>query len=248
MIQNTFPITRDVIQRKFFCSKARANGFHPKDDPTFFSHIVPEDAVNMSSWDRARFVPWSRIPKDTWEDVESQKERIFRELQRETIEDELKQQERQQVDPTEAADEQSQTSLTSMRTKIPFSSMELLRQAAFGGCIGSVTGAAFGFMDGMRTTGESQLLQKASNAAKGRYLLQGTTRSATMFGVFFGGYHVLKYGLRVTLDPGQVGEIVVAGAASTAALMYKPVWRASMPYAMMLISMDAVNLMMRRTH
>jgi hypothetical protein len=47
---------------------------------------------------------------------------------------------------------------------------------------GAITGSVFGFMDGLRTAGESKVLQNASNMAKGKYILQGTTRSATMFG------------------------------------------------------------------
>lgn len=77
-------------------------------------------------------------------------------------------------------------------TGVPYSTTDLFKQAAFGGCIGTVTGAVFGFMDGMRTAGESAVLQKASDSAKGRYLLQSTTRSATLFGVFFGGFHVVS--------------------------------------------------------
>ena len=75
--------------------------------------------------------------------------------------------------------------------KVPFDTGDLLKMAAFGGTIGSITGAVFGFMDGMRTAGESVVLQKASGAAKARYLMEGTTRSATVFGVFFGGFHVV---------------------------------------------------------
>lgn len=102
-------------------------------------------------------------------------------------------------------------------------------------------------MDGMRTAGESQVLQSASNAAKTKYLIQGTSRSATIFGVFFGGFHVVKYGLRVTVDPGELGEIVMAGAVSMGALMYRPNWRPSMPYAAMLVFMDGVNNYMKET-
>jgi hypothetical protein len=83
--------------------------------------------------------------------------------------------------------------------------------------------------------------------AKGRYLFQGTTRSATVFGVFFSGFHIIKYGLRVSLDPGDLGEIGLAGAASMGALMARPAYRASIPYAGMLVAMDGVNHFMRTT-
>ena len=100
-------------------------------------------------------------------------------------------------------------------------------------------------MDGMRTAGSSDVLKNASNMAKGKYLLQGTTRSATLFGVFFGGFHVVKYGLRVAVDPGEFSEIGLAGAVSMGALMSKPAFRPSMPYASMLIIMDGVHIVMR---
>lgn len=102
-------------------------------------------------------------------------------------------------------------------------------------------------MDGMRTAGESQVLQSASNAAKSRYLMQGTSRSASVFGLFFAGFHVVKYGLRVSIDPGDVGEIVVAGVASMGVMAYRHTLRPSMPYAGMLVLMDGVNHFMQKT-
>jgi len=77
-------------------------------------------------------------------------------------------------------------------------------------------------------------------------LMQGVTRSGSVFGVFFGGYHICKYGLRVTADPGEAGEIVVGGAVSMAALMAKPSFRPFMPYGSMLIVMDVVHIVMHQ--
>lgn len=165
-------------------------------------------------------------------DLDTRKERIFRELQRPAttpVED---------VNEDESAGIKTET--------IPYSHMDLLRQAAFGGCIGSITGAVFGFMDGMRTAGESPVLQKASNIAKGRYLMQGTTRSATIFGLFFGGFHMTKYGFRVAMNPGEYTEIALAAPLTVSALMVRPATRAAVPYAAMLIFMDACNMYMRK--
>jgi hypothetical protein len=67
----------------------------------------------------------------------------------------------------------------------------------------------------------SEVLKNSSNVAKGRYLMEGTTRSATTFGVFFGGFHIVKYGIHVTLDPGEFAEVGLAGAVSIGALMSK---------------------------
>jgi hypothetical protein len=100
-------------------------------------------------------------------------------------------------------------------------------------------------MDSMRLAGQSEVLKNASNMAKGKYMMEGTTRSATLFGVFFGGFHCVKYGLRVTINPGEYTEIGLAGAISLGALMSKPSFRAAMPYGTMLILMDSVHLLMR---
>lgn len=198
----------------------------------------------MSSWERSRFIPWDRIPlPDTRLRVpgekpplslDDEKERIFRRLQREAVEAERSSKDQSPV-------------TTIAEGKVPYSHMELLKQAAFGGCIGSITGAVFGFMDGMRTAGESSVLQKASNMAKGRYLMQGTSRSAAIFGVFFGGFHVLKYGVRVARDPGEFAEIAIAAPVAMGALFARPTTRQAMPYGAMLVFMDTVNLYMRKS-
>jgi len=97
----------------------------------------------------------------------------------------------------------------------------------------------------MRTAGDSAVLKKASNVAKSKYLLQGTSRSGALFGVFFGGFQVVKYGVRVIADPGQVGEIGIATAVSMGAMMSRPALRPSMPYGGMLIAMDAFSIGLR---
>jgi len=204
----------------------------------------------MSSWDRARYIPWSKIPQ-SGDDLDNQKERIFRELQREGA--------HQTATATATATTDSQlqqgistTTGTTSTNKVDngkpkevYSHMELLKQAAFGGCIGSITGVVFGFMDGMRTAGQSTVLQRASNMAKFKYLMQGASRSGAVFGGFFGGFHIIKYGLRVTMDPGEAAEIVVGGAVSMGALMAKPQFRPFMPYGSMLIIMDVAHIVMR---
>ena len=65
------------------------------------------------------------------------------------------------------------------------------------------------------------------------------------FVLFFGGFHCLKYGIRVACDSSQVGEICSAGAMSVGALMLKPATRVSIPYAGMLVAMDSFSLYMR---
>jgi len=185
------------------------------------------------SWDYTRSIPWSKIYQNA-PDPEGHRESIMREMQKEAS-----------LSAESSLNDDQPLEDVAKSTGVPFSTAELFKQAAFGGCIGTITGAVFGFMDGMRTAGESSLLQKASDTAKGRYLFQSTTRSATVFGVFFGGFHVAKYGLRVAADPGEWVEIGVAGAASMGVLMSRPSFRPSMPYAGMLIIMDGVHIIMR---
>jgi hypothetical protein len=199
----------------------------------------------MSAWERARHIPWSKIPQnDGSSNLEEQREQIFRELQRETIESERLSQTRQEAQPTTTSDS---TTATTHSTKIPYSTMEMLKYMAFGGTLGSITGAVFGFMDSMRVAGESSVLKQASNQAKGRYIFQGTTRSSLLFGGFFAGFQMVKYNIRVWVDPGEVVELVGAGVVSISAMAYKPAFRPSIPYAGMLVLMDGAQLAMRKS-
>jgi hypothetical protein len=145
------------------------------------------------SWERSRSIPWDRIRQDV-PDPDAYKSKVFRDLQRETTETDL---------------DGDKIGGISGHKASSYSTGDLLKQAAFGACIGSITGAVFGFMDGMRTAGESPVLQKASNVAKGKYLLQGTTRSATLFGVFFSGFHLVSVfsPFLGTLAPGRYRSV-----------------------------------------
>jgi hypothetical protein len=200
--------------------------------------------IIMSSWERARFIPWSIMPQDGI-GLSNQKERILRDLQREADREdkELEQRLLNGANSPVAVGESASQEITDY--KIPFRWGDLFKNAAFGGTIGAITGTVFGFMDGMRGAGQSDVLMNASNMAKGRFILQGTTRSATIFGVFFGSFHLVKYGLRVTANPGEWGEIGLGGALSVGALMSQPALRPSLPYASMLVIMDGVHIVMR---
>lgn len=202
----------------------------------------------MSSWERSRFLPWSRMPQGDADHLTDQKERIYRQLQREADKIEKERAEKRLNNNGGLASMDGTSSSSSseiIQTVVPFRWGDLFKSAAFGGCIGAITGAVFGFMDSMRLAGQSEVLKNASNMAKGKYMMEGTTRSATLFGVFFGGFHCVKYGLRVTMDPGEYSEIGLAGVISLGALMSKPSYRAAMPYGTMLILMDSVHLIMR---
>mmetsp|Transcript_21460 Transcript_21460/g.48346 ORF Transcript_21460/g.48346 Transcript_21460/m.48346 type:complete len:215 (-) Transcript_21460:701-1345(-) len=209
----------------------------------------------MSSWERARFIPWSKIPQDPT-NLSDQKERIIRDIQREADRKEkaqileqrrLKELASSSSSVTSSSDGEkaSPSTIEIGQTNFPFAWGELFKNLAFGGCIGSITGAVFGFMDGMRMAGQSEVLKNSSNAAKGKFLMQGTTRSAAMFGAFFGGFHCVKYGVRVALDPGDYPEIGLATAISMGGLISQPNFRPLVPYASMLIMMDSFHLVMR---
>lgn len=75
--------------------------------------------------------------------------------------------------------------------------------------------------------------------------MEGTTRSATLFGALFGGFHVLKYGVRVAQNPGEYTEIACAAPVILGGMMSQPALRPAMPYMSMLIIMDGVNIFMR---
>lgn len=200
----------------------------------------------MSSWERARSLPWDRIPRDVdGTALDEERERLFRRIQRETVEEELSQQE---SNLQTAIDNGNVTPEIKKQYRYQFSGMQLLRQAAFGGCLGSITGGVFGFMDGMRTAGESAVLKKASPVAQGKYLMESTRRSATLFGLMFMGFQCGKYAIRVIgNDPGDVYEIAGSGAATLGTLFYRPTWRAAVPYSLMLMGMDSFHVYMRHT-
>mmetsp|Transcript_18932 Transcript_18932/g.44844 ORF Transcript_18932/g.44844 Transcript_18932/m.44844 type:complete len:229 (-) Transcript_18932:11-697(-) len=224
----------------------------------------------MSSWERTRYVPWSMVEQTPTAadaiDPDTEKERIFRQLRQEAAKEEATAkaalgegaeegspgtagQSEMSASPGEAGGGVNaygaKPTILGMKSAVPYTNMDLFRNFAFGATIGSITGSVFGFMDGMRSAQDSPVLKNASNMAKGRFLMQGATRSGLMFGGIFGGFQSLKYGVRCLADPGDVGEIAVASAVSLGAMAIKPVTRPSIPYAGMLIAMDAFNIYMR---
>lgn len=127
----------------------------------------------------------------------------------------------------------------------PYQTSDLLRNLAFGATIGSITGMCFGFMDSIRSAQSSPLLKSASRDAQGKFIFQGTYRSGFFYGGFFGIFHTIKYGVRTVIDPGDVGEIGVASVLTLGGMFAKREWRASLPYAVMLVGMDGFHIFMR---
>ena len=124
----------------------------------------------------------------------------------------------------------------------------LFRSGAFGGCVGLLTGSGVGFLDSMRQIAESSSnsqLKALSNTRKGNFVFQGMQKSGIMFGTFFAGYHATKYTVRVLGEDyiNDWGEIGLATFGSLAVLGYKQ--RAMIPYGIMMIGMDMLNLQLR---
>ena len=151
--------------------------------------------------------------------------------------------------------QQSSTSITSTDSDVeknflgfvgrPYLTSDLLKNAAFGATIGSITGMCFGFMDSIRSASSSTVLKSASRSAQGKFVFQGTYRSGMFFGAFFGVFHTAKYATRVLVDPGDAGEICAGSLAALGGVMAKREWRVSMPYAVMLVAMDSFHVFMR---
>mmetsp|Transcript_7256 Transcript_7256/g.14896 ORF Transcript_7256/g.14896 Transcript_7256/m.14896 type:complete len:237 (+) Transcript_7256:176-886(+) len=234
----------------------------------------------MSSWDRTRSIPWSRAlpvapasPSAEREDVDLNRERVFRDLAREaTKEKDDPEKSRTSADSSTSSSsdgessssngfrsdsgitKQSQEQISTINklelnflgyVGRPYQFSDLLRNTAFGATIGSITGMCFGFMDSLRSAQTSTLLKNASNSAKGKFIFQGTYRSGMFFGGFFGAFHTVKYGVRVLVDPGDVGEIGLGSLVGLGAVFAKREWRASLPYAVMLVGMDTFHVFMR---
>ena len=229
----------------------------------------------MSSWDRSRLIPWSRaIPvapataSGDMEDVDLLKERIWRDLSWEAAQEEKERKEQKRsaaanqdaevatIDAQQIM-QQSSSSITSTESDVeknflgfvgrPYLTSDLLKNAAFGATIGSITGMCFGFMDSIRSASSSTVLKSASRSAQGKFVFQGTYKSGMFFGAFFGVFHTAKYATRVLVDPGDAGEICAGSLAALGGVMAKREWRVSMPYAVMLVAMDSFHVFMRES-
>eukprot|EP00551_Chaetoceros_affinis_P006045 CAMPEP_0203668012 /NCGR_PEP_ID=MMETSP0090-20130426/4725_1 /ASSEMBLY_ACC=CAM_ASM_001088 /TAXON_ID=426623 /ORGANISM="Chaetoceros affinis, Strain CCMP159" /LENGTH=215 /DNA_ID=CAMNT_0050532325 /DNA_START=320 /DNA_END=968 /DNA_ORIENTATION=- len=211
------------------------------------------------SWERSRFIPWSRIQDVSGPDgYESQKEKVYRALAREaTREKDLLEHSKnnasqatpnaQSFVPPEVLAQQAQKKKGLFNSGVDYSTPDLVRTLAFGGCIGAITGYWVSiWLHGWDENSTGKLYQKnASNMAKTKYLIEGTSRSGIIFGAFFSGFHCLKYGIRIATDPGLVYEAIGASVLSLGALAAKPATRPSLPYAAMLIGMDCFSIYMK---
>ena len=151
--------------------------------------------ITMSSWDRTRLIPWSRATPVAppsldlqKEDVDLNRERVFRDLSREAAneakdkEEERKRNKSQQHDISNNEVKQQSDIAINNKNKPelnflgyqgrPYQTSDLLRNTAFGATIGSITGMCFGFMDSMRSATSSSVLKSASRSAQGKFIFQ----------------------------------------------------------------------------
>lgn len=238
----------------------------------------------MSSWDRSRSIPWSRVipvaspsaettagQQQSEENVDLMRERVWRDLAREAANDrdagtaangggggggggggwssssDTAVGNANDSPSTETQQQQQQKREVNFLGYVgrPYQTPDLLRNIAFGATIGSITGMCFGFMDSIRLAQSSDVLRSASKSAQGKFVFQGTYRSGMFFGAFFGAFHAVKYGVRVLVDPGDAGEILAGGGATLGGIFARGEWRASLPYATMLVAMDSIHVFMR---
>jgi hypothetical protein len=120
----------------------------------------------MTSWERSRFIPWTRLSDVSVPEYEHAKEQVYRSLNRDAI----KEKDNLSVNIVKKGGDLSQANGThvsnvagvkssSTRNDVVYNTPDLVRSLAFGASIGSITGAVFGFMDGMRSAGESKILK-----------------------------------------------------------------------------------------
>mmetsp|Transcript_50892 Transcript_50892/g.99567 ORF Transcript_50892/g.99567 Transcript_50892/m.99567 type:complete len:221 (+) Transcript_50892:147-809(+) len=211
----------------------------------------------MSAWERSRRIPWSTVVQDA--QLEKDAEFVPPPLSSNDSQGSVAPQLTDSAQKTPAdstldiQDNESGLIENTVQKKNIFGSSrtfglgDLFRDIVFGVSIGSITGTMFGFMDSMKQSTSSKVLRNASAGAKMKFLVDGSVRTGSVFGGFFGGYHVMKYGVRTVLDPGQFTEIALSGAGSLGVVMYKPNLRMYFPYAGMLVLMDAFQTATRDT-
>lgn len=79
----------------------------------------------------------------------------------------------------------------------------------------------------------------------GQNVISSSGFSDSFFGICFLWRYQVKYGIRVAADPGNTAEIGLASVITMGGMLAKPALRPSMPYAGMLITMDAVSIFLR---
>ena len=109
----------------------------------------------------------------------------------------------------------------------------IAKRVAFGGVCGSITGATFGFVDVLR---DSKAMSQNPRVATAR-IMQYTGK----FGGFFASYHGLRKVLKLYYPQSAEMNVLMATGISVVPLIVMPSLRPMIPYAIMLIGLDAIN-------
>jgi hypothetical protein len=137
------------------------------------------------------------------------------------------------------------TSTTETHVNIPSPQVELeernpindtklvLKRAAFGLVCGSLTGACFGFVDVLR---DAKAMTQSPKVASKR-IMQYTAK----FGGFFASYHCFRKVLKLYVPQPPEMNVMSAAVLSIIPLVAVPSLRPMVPYAIMLIGLDALN-------
>ena len=107
------------------------------------------------------------------------------------------------------------------------------RRAAFGLVSGSLTGACFGFVDVLR---DSKAMTKNPKVAT-KKVLQFTAK----FGCFFAGYHGTRKVLKLYYPQAPEMNVFTAASICVSPLIIIPSLRPMIPYAIMMVGLDALN-------
>ena len=109
----------------------------------------------------------------------------------------------------------------------------IAKRAAFGLVCGSLTGACFGFVDVLR---DARAMSKNPKIATNR-IVQYTGK----FGGFFSLYHGMRRTLKLYYPQPPEMNVLTALTFSLTPLVAMPKMRPMIPYAIMLVGLDAIN-------
>ena len=109
-----------------------------------------------------------------------------------------------------------------------------VRRFGFGASVGALTGMAFG---GVEILKDINLMMAAKQKAAKK--LKNYT---WMFGSFFASYQVMHHTMSTYTDLPPIMAVAAAGSTCIAPLMFLGRYRGMIPYGMVLVGLDAVNL------
>ena len=107
------------------------------------------------------------------------------------------------------------------------------RRALFGLLVGSLTGASFSAINVVR---DSNAMRQKTSVLTNTILQHGLK-----FGGFFASYHGIRKALKLYVDQPAEMNVSTAAVATMFPLVVVPSLRPMVPYAIMMIGLDAIN-------